>query len=319
MAKNEALSEFLTGKRAAVTPAQVGLSATGPRRVPGLRREEVAFLAGVSVDWYIRLEQGRQVTPSESVLAAIAKILLLDDAEHDYLVNLARPAAGITGGPAEVPVRPGIVKMLRTFDRQAAFVVGPRTEVLAGNDLAWALLTDFPSRAPGDRNLLRWILLDPDARKLYADWAVVASEMVGVLQLEASSYPNDEAMAAFVGELATKSPEFRTWWSVPNPLGRTSGRERFLHPPSGRFSSTGKRSWFPAPKGRRCSSTVPRMQPPKSPCACSPRGGQPRPSRARSADPRSRQPSQDRLGSRSSNETSPAAPNVQFAHLDGFQ
>lgn len=250
MAKNEALSEFLTGKRAAVTPAQVGLSATGPRRVPGLRREEIAFLAGVSVDWYIRLEQGRQVTPSESVLAAIAKILLLDDAEHDYLVNLARPAAGITGGPAEAPVRPGIVKMLRSFDRQAAFVVGPRTEVLTGNDLAWALLTDFPSREPDDRNLLRWILLDPDARKLYADWAVVASEMVGVLQLEASSYPNDQAMAAFLGELATKSPEFRTWWSIPNPLGRTSGRKLFLHPAVGEILIDWEAFVVPGPEGQ---------------------------------------------------------------------
>jgi transcriptional regulator with XRE-family HTH domain len=250
MAKNEALSEFLTGKRAAVTPAQVGLAVAGPRRVPGLRREEVAFLAGVSVDWYIRLEQGRQVTPSESVLTAISKILQLDEPEHDYLVNLARPAAGITTSPHESPVRPGIVKMLRSFDRQAAFVVGPRTEVLTGNDLAWALLTDFPNRAPGDRNLLRWMLLDPVPRSLYADWAVVASEMVGVLQLEASSYPNDPAMAAFVGELATKSPEFRTWWSTPNPLGRTAGRKRFVHPAVGEILIDWEAFIVPGPEGQ---------------------------------------------------------------------
>jgi transcriptional regulator with XRE-family HTH domain len=230
MAKNEALSEFLTGKRAAVTPAQAGLTISGTRRVPGLRREEVAFLAGVSVDWYIRLEQGRQVTPSESVIDAIAKILRLDDAEHDYLVNLARPAAGIGGGRQDHPVRPGVVKMLRFFDRQAAFVVGPRAEVLTGNDLAWALLTDFPSRPPGDRNLLRWMLLDDEARKLYQDWPMVVSQQVGVLQLEASAHPGDPAMEAFVGELATKSPEFRTWWSTPNPQGRTAGRKTFIHP-----------------------------------------------------------------------------------------
>jgi transcriptional regulator with XRE-family HTH domain len=233
MAKNEALSEFLTGKRAAVTPAQAGLTVAGARRVPGLRREEVAYLAGVSVDWYVRLEQGRQVTPSESVLAAIGKILQLDDAEQDYLVNLARPAAGIGGRVPDRPVRPGIVRMLRSFDRQAAFVVGPRSEVLAGNDLAWALLTDFPHRAPGDRNLLRWMLLDPEARVLYQEWAVVVSQQVGVLQLEASAHPNDPAMEAFVGELATKSPEFRVWWSTPNPQGRTEGRKRFIHPAVG--------------------------------------------------------------------------------------
>jgi transcriptional regulator with XRE-family HTH domain len=230
MAKNEALSEFLTGKRAAVSPTRAGLTVSGPRRVQGLRREEVAFLAGVSVDWYIRLEQGRQVTPSESVLSSIAKILQLDDAESDYLFNLARPSAGIGGGMPDRPVRPGVVKMLRFFDRQAAFVVGPRAEVLTGNDLAWALLTDFPSRAPGDRNLLRWMLLDDEARALYKDWPTVVSQQVGVLQLEASAHPNDPAMDAFVGELATKSSEFRTWWSIPNPQGRTAGRKTFIHP-----------------------------------------------------------------------------------------
>ncbi|NQX28087.1 helix-turn-helix domain-containing protein [Microbacteriaceae bacterium VKM Ac-2854] len=233
MAKNEALSEFLTGRRAAVSPAQAGLNVTGPRRVPGLRREEVAILAGVSVDWYVRLEQGRQVTPSESVLNAIGTILRLDDAERDYLVNLARPAAGIGGRRPASPVRPGIVRMLRSFDRQAAFVVGPRSEVLAGNDLAWALLTDFPRRAPGDRNLLRWMLLDEEARSLYKEWDQVVSDQVGVLQLEASARPNDPEMQSFVGELATKSPQFRAWWSIPNPQGRTAGRKTFVHPAVG--------------------------------------------------------------------------------------
>jgi transcriptional regulator with XRE-family HTH domain len=250
MAKNEALSEFLTGKRAAVTPAQAGLTINGPRRVPGLRREEVAFLAGVSVDWYIRLEQGRQVTPSESVLDAIAKILMLDDAEHDYLVNLARPASGIGGGRRDHPVRPGIVRMLRSFDRQAAFVVGPRSEVLTGNDLAWALLTDFPNRAPDDRNLLRWMLLDPAARTLYNEWAAVVSDQVGVLQLEASAHPNDPAMESFIGELATKSAEFRTWWSTPNPQGRTAGRKRFNHPVVGQLLIDWEAFIIPGPEGQ---------------------------------------------------------------------
>ena len=200
MARNEALSTFLTAKRAAVSPAQAGIPTTGARRVPGLRREEVAFLAAVSVDWYVRLEQGRPVTPSESVLDAIAKILQLDDAEREYLFNLARPAAA--GGPrdGEQPVRPGIVNMIRAFDRQPAFVLGPRMDVLTGNELAWALLTDFPRRPPGERNLIEWILLDPGPRALYRDWAVIASELVGVLQLEASANPKDPAIAALVGE-----------------------------------------------------------------------------------------------------------------------
>lgn len=110
------------------------------------------------MDQYIRLEQGRQITPSESVLAAVARILQLDNAERDYLFNLARPASAVTGRPGDRPVRPGVVKMIQAFDRQAAFVLGPRMEVLAGNELAWALLDDFPRHQPADRNLLRWIL-----------------------------------------------------------------------------------------------------------------------------------------------------------------
>ena len=233
MARNEALSTFLTAKRAAVSPSQAGIPTTGARRVPGLRREEVAFLAAVSVDWYVRLEQGRPVTPSESVLDAIAKILQLDDAEREYLFNLARPAAA--GGPrdGEQPVRPGIVNMIRAFDRQPAFVLGPRMDVLTGNELAWALLTDFPRRPPGERNLIEWILLDPGPRALYRDWAVIASELVGVLQLEASANPKDPAIAALIGKLSTRSAEFRTWWSAPNPQTRTAGTKRFAHPVAG--------------------------------------------------------------------------------------
>lgn len=229
--RNELLSAFLTRKRAEVSPETAGIEATGTRRVPGLRREEVAFLAGVSLDWYVRLEQGRPVTPSEQVLGAIARTLRLDEAERDYLYNLARPATGPGAGDPGLPaVRPGIRKMIRTFDNQPAFVLGPRMEVLDGNDLAWALLADFPARPAGDRNLLRWMFTDPAARELYLDWAQIASELVGVLQLEASARPRDHRIAALVGELATSSTEFRTWWARPAPQGRTSGTKRFRHP-----------------------------------------------------------------------------------------
>ncbi|KJL24284.1 hypothetical protein RL72_01775 [Microbacterium azadirachtae] len=234
MPKNEALSEFLTSKRAAVSPTVAGIPETGHRRVPGLRREEVAFLAGVSVDWYVRLEQGRQVTPSESVLAAIARILRLDDAERDYLFNLARPTPGLNNHSTKRSlVRPGITRMIQTFVNQPAFVLGPRMEVLTGNELAWALLADFPTMAPGHRNLLRWIMTDPSTRTLYVDWAIIAAELVGVLQLEASANPDDEEIAALVGSLSTSTPEFRRWWATPNPQGRTAGTKRFDHPIGG--------------------------------------------------------------------------------------
>lgn len=237
MPKNEAISAFLTSKRAAVSPAQAGIVVSGPRRVPGLRREEVAFLAGVSADWYTRLEQGRRIVPSDSVLDAVARILNLDDAERDYLFNLAKaPKRNASDGAVPRPVRPGIAKMIHQFDHQPAFVLGPRMEVLAGNELAWALLEDFPARPAGDRNLLRWILLHSPARELYLDWAVVASEMVGVLQLEASARVDDPDLAALVDELATASREFRTWWSAPNPQTRTAGTKRFHHPVAGRLT-----------------------------------------------------------------------------------
>jgi transcriptional regulator with XRE-family HTH domain len=215
-----------------VTPQAAGIAVTGSRRVPGLRREEVAFLSGVSVDWYIRLEQGRQITPSESVLAAIARTLKLDDAERDYLFNLAGHISG-RGIKRRTGVRPGVVRMTAKWTGQPAFVLGPRMEVLAGNDLAWALLHDFPGEPANNQNLLRWILTEPQAKELYEDWAVIAAEMVGVLQLESSARPRDPEIAALVGELATTSLEFPTWWAEPRPQGRTSGTKRFNHPVAG--------------------------------------------------------------------------------------
>lgn len=234
--KRQALSDFLTAKRAAISPVDAGIKDPGPRRVPGLRREEVAVLAGVSVDWYIRLEQGRQVTPSESVLAAVSSALRLDDVEREYLFNLARPAANGSATGAGAAVRPGIRKMIDGLENQPAFVLGPRMEVLAGNELAWALLEDFPARAPNDRNLLRWIITDPAARKLYLEWESIASDLVGVLQLEASARPKDAAIASLVGELSTASAEFAAWWARPNPQGRTSGRKHFAHPVADRLT-----------------------------------------------------------------------------------
>lgn len=233
MPTNKALSDFLTAKRAAITPAAAGVPVTGPRRVPGLRREEVAYLSGVSVDWYVRLEQGRQITPSESVLSAVARTLKLDAAERDYLFNLAGHRSGALRTEPRTAVRPGMARMLAGLTAQPAFVLGARAQVLAGNDLAWALLHDFPAEPLHRRNLLHWLLTDPTAQDLYLDWAVIASEMVGVLQLESSARPGDPDIAALVGDLATRSPEFRRWWAEPSPQGRTSGTKRFQHPLAG--------------------------------------------------------------------------------------
>jgi transcriptional regulator with XRE-family HTH domain len=198
--------------------------------VPGLRREEVARLAGVSVDWYVRLEQGRPVTPSDQVLSSIAAALGLDGAERQYLTNLARPDRGLRQRQPHRPlVRPGVARMIDRFDRQPAFVLGPGMEVLTGNELAWALLADFPAQPLARRNLLRWVLTDPVAANLYLDWPVIASEMIGVLQLEASAWPQDPCMTALIDELSVRSAFFRSEWSRPHPHGRTSGTKRLRH------------------------------------------------------------------------------------------
>lgn len=128
-------------------------------------------------------EQGRQVSPSPEVLEAISRALLLDEAETDYLTNLARPVTGAKIKDPGLPaVRPGVVKMMQNFQLQPAFVLGPRMEVLAGNELAWALLADFPARDSKDRNLLRWVLTSPEAKELYIDWSDIVQDLIGVLQ-----------------------------------------------------------------------------------------------------------------------------------------
>lgn len=233
MPKNQALQDFLTAKRAAITPEQAGLSSSGARRVPGLRREEVAMLAGVSTDWYTRLEQGRDVTPSRSVLDALARVLRLDGPEHDYLRNLAQAGTAAPQGPDRPTVRPGIARMVEAFEHQPAFVLGPRMEVLTGNTAAWALLTDFPARPEYDRNLLRWVATDPAARDLYLDWEEILADLVGVLQLEASAAPADPRIRALVAELQDSSPAFARLWERPRPQGRTCGTKRFDHPEAG--------------------------------------------------------------------------------------
>ncbi|WP_026181770.1 helix-turn-helix transcriptional regulator [Alloscardovia criceti] len=234
--EKRALSEFLKTKRSELKPADVGIIDSGARRVPGLRREEVALLAGVSVDWYVRLEQGRQVTPSEAVLDAIARTLRLDDVERAYLFNLARPSATREKASSLPSVRPGISRMIHGFTHQPSFLLGPRMEVLEGNNAAWALLTDFPARPAHDRNMLRWIFTDPAAQSLYIDWETVASEMVGVLQLEASARPHDALIRSLVDELSAVSTDFAQWWMEPHPQGRTSGTKRFAHPVAGRLT-----------------------------------------------------------------------------------
>jgi transcriptional regulator with XRE-family HTH domain len=178
MANNaEEIKKFLRTRRDAVRPSQVGLPNYPGRRVPGLRREEVAQLAGVSVDYYTRLEQGRLTSASEGVILSIAEALQLTQAEKQYLRDLLRPQPRRSKDQApQQQVRPDLLRMLNGMHDQPAFVLSRRNEVLASNDLLDALFTPFNHRPAGERNLLRWMLLDPAARSLYLDWAQVTSE-----------------------------------------------------------------------------------------------------------------------------------------------
>jgi transcriptional regulator with XRE-family HTH domain len=231
MALMSELGEYLRQRRAELQPVDVGLPTTAFRRVRGLRREEVAQLAGVSTDYYTRLEQGRDLSPSDAVLDAIAHALELDEVGRAHVQHLARPARSRRRRPTAVQrVRPAVRSMLDTWTDQPAFVLGRRGDVLATNALARGLLADFDAMPYRDRNLTKWILLDPAARELYVDWAQIASEMVAILRLDAGAHPDDGRTTELVGELTLKSPEFSRWWAQHKVLDRSWGHKRFHHP-----------------------------------------------------------------------------------------
>ncbi|MET8957427.1 helix-turn-helix transcriptional regulator [Streptomyces sp. NPDC004393] len=234
MARNVELSEFLRRSRARISPESAGLPERGAyRRVPGLRREEVAQLAGVSTDYYTRLEQGRQISPSTGVLEAVAAALRLDAAERAHLHDLAGPRPGEArrrSAQTVQRVRPGMRRFMDSFIDQAAFILGRRTDVLATNHLARALTADFDAMPVRERNLARWVLLDETARSLYPEWEKVAAEMTATLRLDAGRHPEDTRTAELVGELAMKSEYFRRWWADHKVFDRTHGSKRHHHP-----------------------------------------------------------------------------------------
>lgn len=234
MDHNAELKEFLRTRRARLRVDDVEIGGTSRvRRVPGLRREEVAQLAGVSVDYYSRLEQGRHLNVSDEVLDAVARALRLDEVERSYLFQIARTnTRRARRRPAPVQrVRPGIRRVLETLDDVTpAFVFGRRMDVLAANRLARALIGDFEALPPRERNLLRFTFLDESARELYTDWEEVARDNVAILRLDAGRHPDDPLLTELVGELAVKSEEFRRWWADHNVRERTHGIKRYHHP-----------------------------------------------------------------------------------------
>jgi transcriptional regulator with XRE-family HTH domain len=233
--QNAESKEFLRSRRARLDPIDVRVDTTGGvRRVPGLRREEVALLAGVSVDYYSRLEQGRHLNVSDAVLDAVARALRLDDIERGYLYEITRPSSRRSRARTPAPVqrvRPGMRRVLETLDDVApAFVFGRRMDVLATNRLARALMTDFEALPRRERNMLHYTFLDPSTRELYTDWESVARENVAILRLDAGRHPDDPLLADLVGEPAVKSHEFRRWWADHQVRERSHGTKRYHHP-----------------------------------------------------------------------------------------
>lgn len=231
MATNRELRGFLRSRRARVQPADVGIPAIGQRRVPGLRREEVAMVAGVSPDYYARLEQGRQLQPSDQVLDAIARALRLSEVEQQHLHNLVRSTAPARerGGVQVPPLDAGMRTVLDSM-QIPAIVVDFRGDVQAMNRLGRALFPDLEPVPSPSANHPRWLFLDPSSRDLLVEWEMLARLSVGVLRQAAGRFPHDTKLHALVGELSVASLEFRTWWAEHDVETRCRGAKRFHHP-----------------------------------------------------------------------------------------
>ncbi|TDU01724.1 helix-turn-helix protein [Streptomyces sp. 846.5] len=237
MDNREEVREFLTSRRAKITPGQAGLPAGPRRRVPGLRRSEVAALADVSVEYYAKLERGNLTGVSPSVLEALARALQLDDAERAHLLNLAHAADGshVLNRPhrrrTKDQWRPhrSLQWTLDAITAGPAFVRNGRMDILAANPLAHAFYTDVYAAPSNQANLARFNFLDPASRRFYPHWDLFADVAVAILRTEAGRNPHDKDLHDLVGELSTRSEEFRTRWGNHNVRHHGTGTKRFHH------------------------------------------------------------------------------------------
>jgi transcriptional regulator with XRE-family HTH domain len=234
-ARND-IREFLTSRRARLTPEQAALPAYGTtRRVKGLRREEVALLAGISAEYYVRLERGNVRGVSQDVLDSIARALQLDEAERMHLFDLARaantaPHRRSSRRPTQERVRPVVRRILDSLVGVPAFVRNERLDVLAANQLGeafYAPLFDDPVRPV---NSARFVFLNPHATEFFLDWDTIANDAVGILRAEAGRDPYDKRLSDLIGELSTQSDEFRVRWAAHNVKLHRTGVKRFHHP-----------------------------------------------------------------------------------------
>jgi transcriptional regulator with XRE-family HTH domain len=232
MDTRQEIREFLTSRRAKLKAADVGLPDYGARRVPGLRREEVAVLAGVSVPYYTRLERGELAGASDSVLEALAHALQLDDAERAHLFDLARAARPIGAPPRRRPakhrIRPSVQQLLDAITGAAAHVGNDRLDILGANPLGRALFCEM-FEGQERPNAARFVFLDPRARDFYLDWDLVARDVATTLRSSAGRNPHDRELSDLVGELSTRSEEFRQLWAKHDVRFHISGVKRFHH------------------------------------------------------------------------------------------
>lgn len=230
------LAHFLRTRRERLTPEDVGLSISTRRRTPGLRREELALLAGIGVTWYTRLEQGREITVSTQVLESLARVLRLDIAERNHLFILAReqvpadpyPLTGIVG-----PVLQSIVDALGIYPAQ---IVNPRWDIVAWNQAVCRVFTDFGALPARERNILRFIFTNPSRRILFVDWEREAQGVLAMFRSSTERYVGEPWFQSLVADLQRESMEFREWWSRHDIQGVHTGQKELEHPLVGRLA-----------------------------------------------------------------------------------
>jgi transcriptional regulator with XRE-family HTH domain len=253
------MRDFLVSRRARITPEQAGLPAYGGnRRVAGLRREEVALLAGVSSDYYTRLERGRAHGASDSVLEGIARALQLDEAERAHLFDLARASAPAAPRaprrPSPQQVRPSVRRILDSMATTPAYVRNARLDILAANQLGAALFAPVLTSPARPANNARFLFLDPAAREFYSDWERQAQDVVAMLRTEAGRSPHDKGLSNLIGELSTRNENFRTWWAAHHIRFHRTGVKRFRHPVVGDLTLTFEALDLAADSGLRISA-----------------------------------------------------------------
>jgi transcriptional regulator with XRE-family HTH domain len=253
VSRNSEVREFLVSRRARITPQQAGLPAYGSnRRVTGLRREEAAMLAGVSIDYYTRLERGNLAGASESVLDALARALQLDEAERAHLFDLARTANATPVTRRRTTsnrVRPGVQRVLDAMTGAPAWIRNGRADILATNALGRALYAPVFDDPVRPANTARFTFLSPQGKEFYRDWDRTSRDMVAILRAAAGRDPYDKALSDLIGELSTRSELFRTMWAAHDVLFHRTGRKNLHHPVAGDLDLTYEAFELPSEPG----------------------------------------------------------------------